>query len=299
MRGPNLRQNHSMTFAALAPAKVLPLALTLALGLALGSSTAAATPAGASSPTQVVATVSGVPITLQDLQQEYEVMGARDGDAKLRDQALGRIIARRLVVAKARENGLDRSAIFRTAMKRGEESLLEQGYQASIAEAVPAPSATEVQAYMSSHPEKFAQRRIMVINQVVATPANSDFERFKPLNTLAEIKHLFDVEKTSYQEGVATLDTLTASPQLLKSTAALPDNEVFVVQGQAKSMIFNQIAKTTVTPFVGSAAMTYAETALRQDRAQQAVRLAVDELGKTAAVRYSAGYEPAAAAPSK
>ena len=282
-----MRQNYPMYLTA------------LALGLALESSAAAATPAGASSPTQVVATVSGVPITVQDLRQEYEAMGAHEGDAKLRDQAVGRLIARRLVIAKAREIGIDRSPIFRTAMKRGEESLLEQGYQSSIAEAVPAPNATEVQAYIAAHPEKFAQRRTMLINQVVATPANSDFERFKPLNTLAEIKHLFDVEKTSYQESVATLDTLTASPLLLKSTAALPENEVFVVQGQGKSMIFNQIAKTTATPLVGSAATTYAEGALRQERAQDAVRLAVDQLGKAAAIRYSAGYEPAKAEPPK
>ncbi|WP_309606584.1 hypothetical protein [Phenylobacterium sp.] len=267
----------------------------LALCLALGSSAAAATPTGAASPTEVVAMVSGVPITLQDLRQEYEVMGAREGDAKVRDQALGRIIARRLMAAKARERGLDKSPIFLSSLRRGEESLLEQGYQSSIAEAVAAPSATEVQAYVAAHPEKFAQRRIMLINQVVATPANSDFERFKPLNTLAEIKHLFDVEKTPYQEGVATLDTLTASPQLLKSTAALPENEVFVVQGQAKSMIFNQIAKSTATPLVGSAATTYAEGALRQERTQEAVRAAVDALGKAATIRYSAGYEPAAA----
>jgi EpsD family peptidyl-prolyl cis-trans isomerase len=244
---------------------------------------------------QVVATVNGEEITSLELRQEMGGFSSRDPKiVKLaQQQALQQIIMRRLLVQKAKEDKLDKTADYNLQVKRGEENLLAQSYQRKLASTIPAPSRAEAEAFIANNPGRFAQRRVMVVDQVIAPPNKIAPERFKPLNTLEDVKALFDAEGVPYQQNVASFDTLSADPRLVKQVDGLPPGEVFVVP-QGGSLIFNRVSQSKVVPFRGDPAIAFASNAIRSQKAQETVRSRMETLrkGAEAKIVYNAAYKP-------
>ncbi len=244
---------------------------------------------------QVVATVDGKEITALELRQEMGGFSARDPAVmkQAQQQALQQLILRRLVVAEAKKQKLDKGADYILQVKRGEEALLGQLYQRKIGGSVAVPSREEAEAYISSHPEKFAARRIMVVEQLIAAPSKVAPQRFQPLNSLEEVRGLLDSERVPYQTNISMLDTLSTDPRLLQQLAKLPPGEVFVIP-QRGTLVFNRIIETKSAPFGGDPAVAYASNALRNERAQQAVARQMQLMRKSAepSIVYADGFKP-------
>jgi peptidyl-prolyl cis-trans isomerase C len=245
---------------------------------------------------QVVATVNGEEITSLDLRSELGGFASRDPKVmKQAEQvAVQRLVLRTLVDQKAKEQKLDKAVDYVLQMRRGEQNLLAQLYQRKIASSVPAPTKQEAETYVANHPEKFANRKILVLEQVIASPTKLDPQTFKPINTLDEIKALFDSDSIPYQENVAVLDTLTTDPRMIEQLNKLPPNEVFVVPQQGV-LVFNHINQTRSAPFRGDMAVSYSVNLLRQQRVQEAVAKAMQSLQKESEPKivYNAAYKPA------
>jgi peptidyl-prolyl cis-trans isomerase C len=246
---------------------------------------------------QVVATVNGQEITSMELKQELNGFASRDPKITqaAQQQALQQIILRRLVVQKAKDQKLDKTADFNLQVRRGEEGLLTQLYERKIAGAIPPPTQRDAQNYVSDHPDQFANRRITTLDQVIAAPNKLDPSKLSSLKSLEEVKSLFEASSVPYQESVGELDSLSANPQMIAQISKLPPGEVFVVP-QRGAYVFNRISGTRSVPFRGDLAVNYATNLLRQQHAQEAVRKDVTTL-RTAAepkIVYAKGYNPPA-----
>jgi peptidyl-prolyl cis-trans isomerase C len=249
---------------------------------------------------QVVATVDGQEITSLELRQEMNGFSSRDPKItkQAQQQALQQIILRRLIVEKAKEQKLDKSADYTLQVRRGEEGLLTQLYERKLATALPPPTKQEAESYVTDHPDQFANRKILTLDQLIAAPNNKlDPQKLASLKTLEEVKAYFDANTVPYQESSGEIDSLTANPQMMAQISKLPSGEVFVVP-QRGAFVFNRIASTRTAPFKGDLATNYALNMLRQQRAGDAVRKNVEALRKAAdpKIVYAAGYKPEAPA---
>lgn len=248
---------------------------------------------------QVVATVNGEEITALDLRTELGNFANRDPAVMkaAQQQAIERIILRRLLAQKAKEQKLDKSPEYTTQVRRGEEALLAQLYQRKLAQTSGQATKQEAEAYVASHPDQFANRRVLFVDQVIAAPNKIPAERFTPLKTLAEIKTLLDTEGVTYQQNAAVLDTLSTDPRILEQLKKMPPGEVFVVP-QPGALLFNQINDERSTPFTGDMAVNYAMNLLRGQKAQQSVGKQIEAMRKAAEkdIVYNATYKPAAPA---
>lgn len=245
---------------------------------------------------QVVATVDGEEITSLQLRAELGGFGSRDPNVMkaAQQQALQRIIMRKLVAKAAMDEKLDKGSDYTLQVERGQEALLAQLYQRKLAAAVPQPSRTEGQTFVSSHPEMFANRKVMFIDQLIAAPSKIPPARLQPLKTLDEVKALLDEEGVQYQENAVMLDTLTGNQQLIKAVMGLPPGEVFVLP-QGSSLLFNKVSATRDVPFTGDMATVYAMNAIRTQKAQEVVAKKITDMRKGAEskITYNAAYKPA------
>jgi hypothetical protein len=231
---------------------------------------------------QIVATVDEIPITAAEVARERQAMPASATGGQDPDQvALQQIITRRVVVRAARAMGLDKTVEFARQMRRGEEAVLTQTYQQAITARIPAPTPQEVGAFIAAHPEKFGRRKIWVIDQIVARPANQDVQRFLPLHSLEAITALLDKETVQYERRVVNIDSLTADPQLVNQMEKLPSGEV-ILTSNGGTMFFGRIGATREAPFSGELANTYAIEAIRSQATQAEMRKLVDGLIKAA-----------------
>ena len=250
---------------------------------------------------QVVATVNGDEVTALELRQELGNMSSRDPAVMkaLQQRALETIILRKLLVQKARDDKVDKSAGYSVQLHRGEESLLAQLYQRKIAASVAVPTRDEGETYVASHPEKFAARKILVVDQLLVGPNKIPQERIKPLKTFEELRALLDAEHVPYQANVTTIDTLSADSRILEQIEKLPPGEIFVIS-QGGAQIFNRIADARPAAFEGDTAVAFAINVLRTQRAQEAVLRQVQVMRKSAekSIVYNEAYKPAPAKPA-
>ena len=248
---------------------------------------------------QVVATVNGQEITALELRQELGNFSTRDPAVlKVAQQrALEGIILRKLVVQKAKEDKLDKSADYSVQVARGEQALLAQLYQRKVASSIAVPTRDEGESYVSAHPEKFADRKVLIVDQLVVGPNKIPPARLEPINSLDELKAIFDAEKVPYQMNVATVDTLSANEAILRQVSSLPAGEIFVIP-QGGGFLYNKIVDSRPAPFVGDTAVAFAINVLRAQRAREAVNRQLELMRKQAdkSIVYNDAYKPPAKA---
>jgi len=256
---------------------------------------------------QVVATVDGEEITVRDLTTELN--GARGADAKqekaLQSQALQQIINRKLLAKEAKKEDVQKSPEYAIQAKRQDEILLAQSLQKKLMDSVPTPTPEEAQQFMTSHPESFAQRQVMNMDQIQARgPLSQDvIKSFQPLKTMEQIEQRLKELNINFRRGDTTLDTLGAPPQLVQAIVKLPPGEVFIIPQPNGTVLFNTVKNTTSKPFGGKQATDLATNALRQQRANEAASRKMQQVIAQGAktVAFNPAYQPPAkpAAPAK
>lgn len=248
---------------------------------------------------QVVATVDGKEITSLQLRGELGGFSSRDPEIMkaAQQQALERVILRKLIVGEAKKEKLDKGSDYTLQVDRGAETLLAQLYQRKLGSKITQPTKQEGEAFIAAHPEMFSDRKVLFVDQVIAAPNKIAPDRLRPIKTLQEVRTLLDTEAVQYQQNAIALDTLSADPQLVAGINKLPPGEIFVIP-QNGSLLFNQVNSVRTLPFVGEMATTYAMNVLRQQRANETVAKQVTEMRKAAESKivYSDAYKPAAKA---
>ena len=256
---------------------------------------------------QVAATVGGDEITLHELRAEMPVLQTADPKANKAAEAttLQAIVNRKLVAAEAVREGLDKTPSFALEKRKLTETLLIQSLEAKLARETPEPSREDAEAFISAHPNLFAERKIFDVDQIAVAPrSNIDLRALlQPLTNLDQVQAVLASNHVTQQRQVRAIDSLTLDPKLVDSIVKLPANEVFAFPS-GNFVLVNQVRQVQETPFVGEPAVTYALQYLKRQRIQDAVskELASIVARGAATVRYNSNYQPAtgpAAAPVK
>ena len=165
--------------------KTLMLAAVLPAALTLTGCTQVKKLVGGKPKGQVVATVNGQEITTTELGQEMGNFSSKDPKIvkAAQQQALQQIIMRDLLTQKAKEAKLDKTPEYTVQAKRGEQTLLVQLYQRKLAAGVTAPSRQDAEAFIQSHPTMFTGRKILVVEQVIASQPKLTKEQVGTMKT--------------------------------------------------------------------------------------------------------------------
>lgn len=276
--------------------KTLMLAAVLPAALTLTGCTQVKKLVGGKPKGQVVATVNGQEITTTELGQEMGNFSSKDPKIvkAAQQQALQQIIMRDLLTQKAKEAKLDKTPEYTVQAKRGEQTLLVQLYQRKLAAGVTAPSRQDAEAFIQSHPTMFTGRKILVVEQVIASQPKLTKEQVGTMKTLEDVKGVFNSQGVQYQENISAIDTLSADPRLVEQIEKLPPGEVFVIP-QGGAVVFNRVSSQRSLPVVGDVAIRVATNALRNQKGQETVRnqlIAMRE-GAESQIVYGAAYKPA------
>jgi len=261
-----------------------------AVFIALCAASCTKTPKG-----QILAIVNGEEISLQELNAELQGVSIPEGVDRdqIRRQVLQRLIDRKLIVQRAREEGLDKSPDYVTQQRRLDENLLVSLLGQKIAATVPLPNDGDIQRYIGSNPSQFADRQRLVLDQIqFAAPKDPrKLMALKDAHSLEAVAAGLDRLGLAYARSRGVIDTGQLDPQIVKIVQALPPGEPFVLPAGGRfiaSVVVSREASPTPAAVARSAA---AEMVRRKDLAAES-RAQVARARSTAQIEYQHGYEP-------
>jgi len=245
---------------------------------------------------QVVARVGGQEITLSELNAEILAsnLAGKADDKKMTEKVLDRLVARKLLVQAAREEGLDKSSEFIVARQRSEENDLAGLAQRQLISQVKRPTKQEAEQYVKTHPQIFNGRKLMILEQIrFPQPANANDVKFlEGAKSLDQVAEMLKQNAIKFDRGPTVLDTTSVGQELSNRIDKLPPGEVFVISN-GKLVLVNVITEKRPAAIPPEAALQYAARLIQQERGQAAIENQLKELRKKATITYQPGYGPA------
>ena len=229
-----------------------------------------------------VAKVYGQAITLADLKAEAP--NAQTPEA--RAAVLSEMINRKLFAQAATGKSADAA--------RAAETALSNAKGREIVEALPQPTASEIDQFIAAHPEAFAARKFLIIEQIeVRTPKGAQSPPASTAKTLDELQTQFDAAKVFYQRTLAVVDTASALPATINGLLALPAGMIFSMQN-ADARVIGRIVEVRDAPFSGPFARQVAGNLVKAEKARAAIAAELEALRTKAGskIEYMDGYRP-------
>lgn len=241
----------------------------------------------ASDSSETLATVYGQPITLAELKAEAPGVETPEQ----RNLALSRMIDRKLLAKAAEDAKLDKDGLAKLEGARAVEVAMANARGRALTASRTAPSAAEVDSYIAAHPEAFANRRFLIVDQIELRGGDGVLAGMPAAKTLDELQAQLDAAKAPYQRTIAVVDTASAAPQIIARLLAVPASGVFAMEA-ADAKVFGRVLEVRSQPFSGPFARQVAENLIKNQALRDAVVKDVAALRKAAAgkIEYSEGY---------
>lgn len=226
-----------------------------------------------SPPGQVVAIVNGQEITIHELNYEFNhTPNVPENEKTIARQSLVRqLVGQKLLEEKAIEQKLDHQPEVLLELQRARSAVLSHAFMATKISQLPDPAAADIEKYVTSHPEEFAQRQIITLNQiqVLSTSLTPDVkaylearnDRHEP-DTIGAVESYFKGKGIKYKTDKSS-GPVSALPDTVKLyVSKAPIEDVFVLQSGLYSVI-NIIEKRQLNSLVGDEAKEEARRLLR------------------------------------
>lgn len=244
---------------------------------------------------QSVAVVNGEEISQSELNEELAAANVPESVDKkvVMPQLLQRIIDRRLVAQQAKEQGLDKTPDYLSRERRADENLLIALYTQRQQDAIKAPTPAEIDKFMADNPAMFAQREMLVLDQLA-------FQRPADITLLRQLEndHSLDAVAASltrlgipFQKGRGQLDTATVPPQVAQQVKSLPAGEPFVAPAGDR-IIVSVIAARQAAPPPQDAARRVAGEQVKRRKLMETLDGQLKQLKTAAKIEYQPGFEP-------
>lgn len=248
---------------------------------------------------QVAAVVNDEEITLQEVNAEIAALQIPESADKkaVQQQAIQRIIERRLLAQAAVADGIDSSQDYLIRERQLRDSLLVQLLGERVERTTKPPEAAELDRYIADNPGLFKDRKIFGVDRI-QFPAPADLKTLSPLeadHSMAAVASRLAAMGIEFRRDEGQIDSAAIGPDRLKQLMALPPGEPFVIPENGVVTI-GVITGEKTAPLTGEEARTLALRSLRSQEVNNSVRQRLEQARGKAEIEYQIGFAPAAAA---
>ena len=251
---------------------------------------------------QVAAVVNDEEITLQEINAEIAALQIPEtADKKaVQQQALQRILERRLLAQVAADDGIDSGQDFLIRERQLRDTLLVQLLGERVERTTNPPEPAELDRYIAENPGMFQERKIYAVDRI-QFPAPADLTTLSPLendHSMAAVATRLNGMGIKFGRDQGEIDSAAIGPDRLKQLLALPAGEPFVVPENGVVTI-GVITGERTAPLTGEEARTLALQALRSQKVNDSVRQRLEQARAKAEIRYQSGFGPPSAGGQK
>ena len=223
---------------------------------------------------QIVARIGDQVVSAQELDTELRwnnVAADRKRDDAVVKQVLGELVARKYLVQQALAAKLDREPTVLLDLLRSREQVLARALvQRELSRQASAISIADTEKYILDHPLKFADRKMLSVDQVSFPLASIDqtgVDAIKELGSIEKIDQRLTEQGIAHSRSAAAFSTSELPDDLLRSMQDKKQGElIFVKSGQ--NGLFLSVKGEEPHPLKGDAAMVVARQLQQQDLAR-------------------------------
>lgn len=218
---------------------------------------------------QVVATVGDQVVTTQELDNEMRwsnVSPDKQKDPEVIKRVLGELVVRKYLLQQALASKLDREPSVLLDLLRARELVLEKGFLTRAA-AAKSPGKSEVDRYIANNPSKFANRKLLSIEQIgfpLGSNSQSVIDSNKNAKSLDEIAQQLTSAGIPHGRQMGVLNTGEISQDFYNEIEAKKADYVLFVRSGANGVFF-KVKGEEARPLEGEAAANFARQLLRAD----------------------------------
>lgn len=244
---------------------------------------------------QVVAVVNGEEITQQEVNAELQGANIPPGADKkaIMAQVVQQIVDRKLLVQKAKAEGLDKSPSYIEQLRRGEDALIINLLTTKAAKGVSLPDASAVDKFIASNPTLFSARKRYSLDQITFSQPNDAavLRQLEPAHSLDAVAATLSAAGVQFTRGTNTLDTAMLPPAIAARIAALPAGEPFIAPDKGR-FIASVITSTTPAPTPEAQARPAALELLRRQALGEMMQKQLQAARSAAKISYQPGFSP-------
>jgi peptidyl-prolyl cis-trans isomerase C len=238
---------------------------------------------------QVLAVVNGTEVTQRDVAAEPAVQNlpaGQDADAMIKN-VLGGVVDRQLAVEAAKELDLDETPEYIAEKQRADAVLLSQKLFERWTAGMSAPTDAEIADFKKKNPQIFGDRKILLLERMVAPIQGYDPKDLGPLNTMDEIAAYFQGKNIKFERGRTQVDSAKLDPKIYGQLNKLDRGYPMAMVGEQGIQII-AVVDSKSAPITPEEAKQVATAGIRQELIQQKI----NQLRNKAKITYQKGYEP-------
>jgi EpsD family peptidyl-prolyl cis-trans isomerase len=220
---------------------------------------------------QVVAHVGDEVITAPEFDNELRLLNIpadKQKDPEVVKRVLNEMVTRKYLLGQAIGAKVDREPNVLLDLLRAREQVLANAFLArTVSAKLSAISKADIDKYVTSNPLKFANRKILTVEQMIfpiGPNIQAVVDATKDLNSLDEVDQKLTSMGVPHNRSTGTLNTSEIPDELMNNMRAKkPDDVFFVRSGQ--NGVFLKVKSEELRPLEGEAAVNTARQLMRND----------------------------------
>lgn len=242
---------------------------------------------------KVLTRVNGHEITAAQLEAELQyASGTAEENAvqrqTMRKQAMEALIDRQVLLEEALRNKLDRDPKLLQVIERFKTQAIVQAYLESKGANLAKPSKAEIDAYFQAHPELFAHRKVLDIEQLAI--AAKDFSgalksEMDTARSLDQMVSWLERHGIAYVKTQLTYTSADLPAEIIGKIKNLGRNHLFVMQ-DGKQNLLCALTELRDSPVTGDAATAQIERYLLNKKMQEIAAAEIRRLRSSAKLEY-------------
>lgn len=244
---------------------------------------------------QTVAVVNGEEITVPDLNFALTMTKGAEGanEKDVRSQVLQQLIDRRLLAEQAKKEGIDKSPDYLNRQRRADEDMLISILANKRLNTAQLPSDREIQTYIASHPEQFANREVWSLDQIsYVTPGGKEAQaEIMAAHSIDALIAVLQKYRIAVQRQKNRIETSLMPSEIYAKLNSLPAGEPFVVPLGNKS-VASAITGREPHAVTGDQAKPMAVEMMRKTQTAKSLEGLLKSLRSSAKIDYQSGYAP-------
>ena len=256
---------------------------------------------GKGTDSRVAATVNGVEITQREVNFLYQRTATPGADASVasnqRRSILAGLVQAELLAQQATKMKLDQSPNFLIAMHDARRKVLAGFAEQEIASTAKTVSPEIVQKIISENPNLFAQRKLLIYDEIIMQGVNVPF--LQSLNasaaqgaSLSALLNMVNAQKIPFRRAIRTLTTDQIEPAIFQVLSNSRANVPVVARVGDKFSMMLMLHSMVPVPLEGTAALQTAANLLMNQQRAAAFSNKMRSVVDASKITYFGEYKP-------